>query len=132
MSLAAGARQTRGRFRPRETMVKNPYADARLNKDIRSYVAASNRSGNSSQWSEKPEVPSTDEILGLDHSEQGDVIDLVPNQIEGPWPDVQIYLKSHYNLLREDAVSPLRDAVAYFKHTPSMGDSSSVAIYDKV
>lgn len=133
MSLVPGAHQTRGRFRPRETMGKLPQADVKLNKDIRAYVAAANRSDNTNQWNEKTEVPSTGEILGLDDSEEAiDVIDLVPNLIQGPWPEVQSYLKAHYDLLREDAVSPLRDAVASFKEAPSMIDSSSVSIYDKV
>jgi helicase required for RNAi-mediated heterochromatin assembly 1 len=133
MSFMQGPSQARGRFRPREKAAKQPPLNITLNKDIREYVIATNRSTNTGHWNEKPEVPSPNEILGLDGSlETTDVIDLVPNQIRGPWPAVHTYLKAHYDLLREDAVSPLRDAVAYFKETPSMGDSASVSVYEKV
>ncbi|KAK2756551.1 hypothetical protein FQN54_005444 [Arachnomyces sp. PD_36] len=132
MSLAQGAQMARGKFRPRNGTGKQPHVDVRLNKDIRAYVAAANRPGDKNQWNGKPEIPSPKEILGSSDSEEADVIDLVPNLIRSPWPDVHTYLKAHYDLLREDAVSPLRDAVAYFKESPFMGDSTSVSIYEKV
>lgn len=135
MSLVPAAHHTRGRFRPREAVGKLPQAQAnvRLNRDLREYVAAANRSENTNHWNERPEVPSPDEIMGedLDDDASG-VVELVPNLIRGPWPAVHTYLKAHYELLREDAVSPLRDAVAYFKNTPSMEDSPFVSIYEKV
>ena len=110
-----------------------PVIDVKLNRDIRNYVAAANRTGGTNLWNDKPEIPSANEVLGLDEeSEASDMVDLVPNQIQGPWPASHVYLKAHYDLLREDAVAPLRDAVAYYKETPWMEDSSTVAIYEKV
>ncbi|KAI9872611.1 MAG: hypothetical protein M1823_008128, partial [Watsoniomyces obsoletus] len=42
------------------------------------------------------------------------------------------YLKAHYELHREDAVSPLRDAVDKFRKDPDMSDDKSLHIYEKV
>ncbi|KAF9891202.1 hypothetical protein FE257_004766 [Aspergillus nanangensis] len=84
---------------------------------------------NSEPWTLKPEIPSSEEILGTD---SGDCLDLVPNNIDGPWSSKEIYLRAHYDLLREDAVCPLRDAVAYVRQSPHMNDSKVVSIYEKV
>lgn len=56
----------------------------------------------------------------------------MPNHIEGPWPSKNSYLRAHYELLREDSIAPLRDAVAYVRDEPKMMDSKEVSIYDKV
>lgn len=102
-----------------------------VNKDIRNYVygRGGKESPEAESWASKPEIPSSDEILGLDSSED---VELLPNQITGPWPSKHSYLKAHYDLLREDAVAPLRDAVAYFREEPEMMDGQSVSIYEKV
>lgn len=102
-----------------------------VNKDIRNYVRGrgDGEPAEAESWTSKPEIPSADEILGLDSSKD---VELLPNQIAGPWPSKQAYLKAHYELLREDAVAPLRDAVAYFREEPQMMDGQSVSIYEKV
>lgn len=103
-----------------------------LNKDIRAYVARADALANETGWVSRPELPTTDEILGAEESEDCGVVSLVPNQILGPWPSKDMYLKAHYDLLREDAVSPLRDAVAYVREDPHMMDSQAACIYEKV
>lgn len=84
-------------------------------------------------WLSKPELPSSSEILGTDLPEDDeDCVELMPNHISGPWPSKSSYLRAHYELLREDAVAPLRDAVAFVRDEPSMMDSKEVSIYEKV
>lgn len=84
-------------------------------------------------WASKPEIPSAAEVLGTDLPEDDeDCVELMPNRISGPWPSKSSYLRAHYELLREDAVAPLRDAVAYVRDEPNMMDSKEVSIYEKV
>lgn len=84
-------------------------------------------------WVSKSEIPSSEEILGTDLPEDDeDCVELMPNRIDGPWPSKNSYLRAHYELLREDSVAPLRDAVAYVKEEPRMMDSKNVSIYEKV
>ena len=70
--------------------------------------------------------------MGADSTADDDCIDLMPNNVVGPWPSKDLYLKAHYELLREDAVAPLRDAVAYVREDSQMMDSQTVAVYEKV
>ncbi|KAK2748934.1 hypothetical protein FQN57_007217 [Myotisia sp. PD_48] len=100
-----------------------------LNKHVREYMKALDSLDAPEDWSSNPELPSPEEALGTDSGEE---ILLVPNQVEGPWISREIYLKTHYNLLREDGVAPLRDAVAYFRNEPGMLDSPDCCIYEKV
>ncbi|KAL4788637.1 P-loop containing nucleoside triphosphate hydrolase protein [Aspergillus varians] len=112
--------------------ILNPHLVAYVNKDIRNYFVQPPiqdlNTGVSNPWHSKPEVPSSDEILGTD----GEFVDLMPNKLEGPWDSKDAYLKAHYELLREDAVAPLRDAVAIFRCDPDMSDNKHVSVYDKV
>ena len=107
--------------------------NVKLNRDIQAYVAAARTAVAAESWASKSEVPSPSEILGIDDNQgSGDVVNLVANQIQGPWPSVGAYLEAHYELLREDAVAPLRDSVAYVRATPKMMDSPDTCIYEKV
>lgn len=54
------------------------------------------------------------------------------NRINEPWDNVEDYLRTHYELLREDAVAPLRDAVAQVRQTPDMMDDKTACIYEQV
>ena len=75
-------------------------------------------------------MPTSAEILLPGNDE----VILPANKIDGAWKSKDRYLKAHYSLLREDAVSPLRDAVDLFRRTPDMmeNDSRVVSIYEKV
>ncbi|KAI5285729.1 hypothetical protein KEM52_002308, partial [Ascosphaera acerosa] len=79
-------------------------------------------------WQRKPEVPTSEEIMALDQT----TVDITPNLIKGPWESAQAYLKTHYELCREDALSPLIDAVAKVREHPNMNDDPTLCIYDKV
>lgn len=103
-----------------------------LNKDIRQYIRKKDAAGRDDEpWLSKQELPSSDEIMGTE-MENDDCVALMPNRILGPWPSSGAYLRAHYELLREDAVAPLRDAVAYVKDDPHMMDSPLLNIYEKV
>jgi helicase required for RNAi-mediated heterochromatin assembly 1 len=110
----------------------SPRADVKLNVGIRAYVRAANdiMKSSSSRWLCQPEIPTSAEILPAGDD---DVV-LPANKIDGPWKSKDKYLKAHYNLLREDAVSPLRDAVEILRQNPDMmeSDSKVVSIYEKV
>jgi hypothetical protein len=105
-----------------------------VNEDIRSYFyVEDDESAESEPWTTKPSVPTPEEIMGVDILDDGeDSIQLAANIVVGPWRSKDAYLRTHYELLREDAVAPLRDAVAYIRDDPQMMDSGSVAIYEKV
>lgn len=65
------------------------------------------------------------------NQEEG-MIDLAPNQIDEPWESRESYLSAHYELLREDTVALLRDAVAYVREEPMMTDTQEFCIYEQV
>ncbi|KAL4920881.1 P-loop containing nucleoside triphosphate hydrolase protein [Aspergillus aurantiobrunneus] len=109
----------------------NPRTVAVTNSDIRDYFAQPHVQDplwDLKSWLSKPEIPSSEEILGADE----EFVDLTPNKLEGPWESKDAYLKAHYELLREDAVAPLRDAVAIFRCDPDMGDNGDISVYEKV
>lgn len=106
-----------------------------VNPDIKNYCiqAREDDATEGEAWTMKPELPSSDEILGTDLlKDDEDCVELMPNRISGPWPSKSSYLRAHYELLREDAVAPLRDAVAYVRDDPQMKDSPAMSIYEKV
>lgn len=83
-------------------------------------------------WLNKTEVPSPEEINDPDDEYE---IEVPVNKVAGQWVDKQEYLKSHHLLLREDAVSPLRNAVSEVRNEPHIMEQDSqedAAIYEKV
>jgi helicase required for RNAi-mediated heterochromatin assembly 1 len=105
--------------------------DISLNKDIRKYVQEQEKKVKDAppgDWRGRSELPTADEIsLAAD-----DEVVLPPNKVRGKWKTTDKYLRTHYELHREDAVSPLRDAVDRFRKDPSMHDDFNISIYDKV
>ena len=62
-------------------------------------------------------------------------IPISPNIVEGAWEDSEQYFQSHYELLREDGVAPLRDAVAEVRAKPRIMEADSeesAGIYENV
>jgi len=98
---------------------------------IRQYVSMTEALRNGNGWTALPEIPTASEIMGSEIGED-DTVNLPPNIVNGPWPSTHEYLRTHYELLREDAMALLRDAVAYIRDDPSMNDTNAVCIYDKV
>ncbi|GFF45258.1 helicase required for RNAi-mediated heterochromatin assembly 1 [Aspergillus lentulus] len=105
----------------------SPNSEANL--AIREYCLKQDH-GEEDPWLQKPEIPTPEEILPSSSDEE--CVELMPNRIDGPWSSKDSYLRAHYELLREDAVAPLRDAVAYVRNDPHMADSQAVSIYEKV
>ena len=105
--------------------------DVSLNKDIRQYIHdqdKKNKSAEPGDWRGLPEIPTNDEVsLALEEE-----VTLLPNKQRGKWKSKEKYLRTHYELQREDAVSPLRDAIDKFRKDPGMGDDHSLNIYEKV
>ena len=102
----------------------------KLNTSIRQYVRDAEKITESSadDWTSQPELPTSSEILLLSN----DQIPLPANKVNGPYKNKGRYLRTHYNLLREDTVAPLRTAVETFRENPDMMDDRVVSIYEKV
>lgn len=101
-----------------------------LQEGIRNYVRSSNITINDPKeaWRVKAEIPTGEELLGL-----GDEpIKLRPNKVKGQWKSANRYLETHYELLREDTVANLRDAVAAVRESPTRMDDSEISIYENV
>lgn len=112
-------------------------ASVPANEDIKNYYHVSEEQiiAESDSWTMKPEIPSSDEVMSLGPSREiddGTTACLPRNNISRGWPSTEEYLEIHHTLLREDAVAPLRDAVAYVRDDPRMKDSPGVSIYEKV
>ncbi|KAJ5573691.1 uncharacterized protein N7459_008118 [Penicillium hispanicum] len=110
----------------------NPPQPSFANRDLRQYFerAGDPGMGPEEDWLLQPELPSKQEILGQETA-AGTVL-LAPNRVAGPWKSKNEYLKTHYDLVREDNVAPLRDAVAFVRECPSMMDTKDISIYEKV
>ena len=89
-----------------------------------------------SSWLCKCEIPTSTEINGdEEHSGGGDEVEIPVNKIDGAWASKEEYLQAHYELLREDGVSPLRDAVDEVRMEPNLMERDSrenAFIYEKV
>ena len=90
-------------------------------------------------WRKLQEVPSAKEILseGLKAYEghgqiPGEEPQLPENIVDSPWVSKEKYVSTHYQLLREDVVAPLRNAVASYRANPMMNDDDCVSIYTNV
>lgn len=70
-------------------------------------------------WNKYQEEPSYDQ--NLPH-----------NIVDGPWPSKEAYLGANYQILREDAIAPLRRAVASFKKCPALEDDNEICVYTDV
>jgi hypothetical protein len=124
------------KYRPRGDSSPGPTTEFTIKApiEIRKYVQKSQKLDPKERWLSYPEIPAAKEILGLTsaiNQEEGQ-IDIVPNQIDGPWASREDYLGAHCELLREDSVALLRDTVAYVKEDPTLTDTHETCVYDKV
>ena len=95
-------------------------APTKVNNDIRKYYeTASKPVTGAGLWLDQPEIPHPHEILpeqpafttteeALIGTDEGPR----PKKLEGPYENTEDYLRTEYELLREDALRPLRQAVA--------------------
>jgi len=56
-------------------------------------------------------------------------LDLPENIVDGPWDSKESYIGSHYQILREDAIAPLRLSVELVKANPGMDDDETTCVY---
>jgi len=107
-----------------------------LNLNVRKYFLPDPANEDSPSWVSKREIPSSSEIQGEDDdADREEELEVPVNRVHAPWESKENYLECHYQLLREDAISPLRQAVAEVRDSPYMHEKNSVedaAIYNKV
>lgn len=108
--------------------------DALCAQEIDKYVKHSLRSKDA--WTSQAEIPTADEIADNENEKEDDNTITIPcNKLVDPWASREEYLEAHYRLLREDAVSPLRDVVSEMREEPQIDEKhsqESAAIYERV
>ncbi|KAF2114105.1 P-loop containing nucleoside triphosphate hydrolase protein [Lophiotrema nucula] len=95
----------------------------RVNNDIREYYEDSSQNTMAAgSWTKKPEIPSSLEIMEQSYCNEDTIVDvgtkLRPNKAEGAYDSKEEYLGTQYDLLREDAIRPLREAVEHVRAKP--------------
>ncbi|KAK6336216.1 hypothetical protein TWF696_001779 [Orbilia brochopaga] len=109
--------------RPTERNVMNKFSAFPRNTLVEKLERPTPDMLNGSGWRARPEVPSTEELMS-------DEVELPANEITQPWTTTDDYLEAHYELLREDSFSPLRDMVGVFRADPAMDDTHDLCIYE--
>ena len=113
-----------------------------IRQQLREYAKSSGPADeNSRSWKCRPEIATSDEILDYlpdwqDLDENGNIV-LDVNKPIGAWESKESYIHAHYELLREEAVRPLREAVSFVKRHPrameaDAGHNHNLGLYDKV
>ncbi|KAJ5908508.1 hypothetical protein N7495_001190 [Penicillium taxi] len=110
------------------TKVPNPAIRNYFDKDHENAEKYSTDPDPPGRWNLMPEYPATDEILGFER----EGITLPFNKNTGKWQSADIYLGTYFNLIREEAVSPLREAVVEVRKNPKTLDTSEFWVYEKV
>ncbi|RMZ33255.1 hypothetical protein D0859_02627 [Hortaea werneckii] len=109
-----------------------------LNLRIREYFMDAAKTTSDSAGTTRPEIPTSAEVLDEESgntSSTSDIIEIVPNKRHGAWESKEAYLSAHYELLREDAVKPLRDAVGVVRANLFADEDAlpgAIVIYEKV
>ena len=118
---------------PEASSEPTPAISTRLNLSIRKYIMTED-SRDASDWSGLPEVPASYEVFDERRQKHEEDLEIDENIIVGPYPSKNDYLSRHYSLLREDAVSPLRDVISEIQVKPSIMEAASendAYIYEK-
>lgn len=115
---------------------------AKANEDIRKYYELAGKPvAGAGSWLEKPEIPHPSEIL-RQAPVSGALETLIttdeeprPKKVDGAYDSTEDYLSTEYDLLREDALRPLREAVAEVREDAWKDEAlyeKSVGIYEPV
>ncbi|KAG8525871.1 uncharacterized protein KY384_000631 [Bacidia gigantensis] len=105
--------------------------------DIRKYakkLEAVTNASSPAAWHGISEFPKWSEVFDPGRRAHNEDVELDSNTIVGPFSSKEDYLARHYNLLREDAVAPLRDVVSECQIYPHMSERTSrndAYVYDK-
>ncbi|OCL14621.1 P-loop containing nucleoside triphosphate hydrolase protein [Glonium stellatum] len=134
-------RHTTQPYEPSTVPFTSSYQQSRSNTEIRQYFETARRPLTGGTWLTRPEIPTSAEILDIPDEGQGTTSEgsdtpLQVNKTLGPYSSEEEYLSSQYNLLREDSIRPLREAVGHIRadpfNLPESGYGSGVGIYEKV
>lgn len=118
-----------------------PYSHpSRRNQDIAVYYQEATRAvAGAGAWATKPEIPTAAEILAGPPGIEEPILDiderLRPNKVDGPYESNEEYLGTQYELLREDLIRPLRQAVRQVQLDPSKLEAdytSGIGVYEPV
>ncbi|KAF2663224.1 P-loop containing nucleoside triphosphate hydrolase protein [Microthyrium microscopicum] len=86
---------------------------------LEKYLAVQ-RDAAAQSWLSRPEVPSSNEVMDIsepwENVPSGESVPIEPNRPAGPFDSREDYLKTHYTLLREEAVNPLREGAVAIRH----------------
>lgn len=128
-----------GKFVPNDNI---PTAGpSHVNNDIRKYYELAKKPVTGGAWLDKPEIPSPSEVLPKTQIyAQESLIEvsdsLRPHKVEGAYESNDEYLGTTYELLREDAIRPLRKAIAEIRKDPYRNEAeygnNSIGIYEPV
>ncbi|KAF2030927.1 P-loop containing nucleoside triphosphate hydrolase protein [Setomelanomma holmii] len=118
---------------------------SRVNKEVREYFELEKKPVTGGAWIDKPEIPSPPEILrpvkpGFLSTELKALVNvgdtLRPHKADGAYDSIEEYLGTKYELLREDAIRPLREAVEEVRISPFKDEAeyenNSIGIYEPV
>ncbi|KFY01793.1 hypothetical protein O988_02518 [Pseudogymnoascus sp. VKM F-3808] len=83
------------------------------------------------EWRRLPEVPSGRE-MNPDSSNGATFETLPENVMEGSWGSKEAYIGAQYQLLRYDAIYPLRESILSYKENPGISDLPTTSIYTNV
>ena len=127
--------RSRAAFREAPTVQNTSSSDVPLNQDIRTYAKRQANSLPDLPWTSQPEFPSTQEVFDANrqaHDEEP--VEVPSNIIVGPFESKENYLSCQYELLREDAISPLRDVISELQVDPFRMErnyENGACIYEK-
>ena len=148
--------RSRKAFRPAREEANVWILPQKLNPKVSEYFEAAKKPVDGGPWLDRPEIPTSGEVLDrdTDGGSSSSVVEIVPNRPEGAWESkgdlpsdspayrhkadhvhTDAYLGAQYELLREDAVRPLREAVDKIRITPTAEEDTfngAVGIYSKV
>ncbi|KAH9869545.1 hypothetical protein IAQ61_006752 [Plenodomus lingam] len=115
------------------------------NDDIQNYFKLAEKEViGAGEWLDKPEIPTSSEILrkqtGFRSIESENLIEvdenIQPHKVEGPYERNEHYLRTKYELFREDAVRPLRETIDVVRADPFKDEAeygnNNMGIYDPV
>jgi helicase required for RNAi-mediated heterochromatin assembly 1 len=117
-------------------------APTRPNNDIREYFQLAKEPVAGGVWLDKPEIPSPSEVLRAESNLKNshlliDIDDTIrPHKPEGAYEDNEDYLRTKYEILREDSVRSLREIIDEVRADPFKDEAEysnqSIGIYDPV
>ena len=109
---------------------------------LEAYSREENQVHDDKSWLSRPELPTAEELFSpgpeIDPSywDDSSTPSLQPNVIDGPWQDKEEYLSTHYELLRENTLRPLREAIHQVQQMPFANESDfpgkSIGLYQNV